>query len=91
MPLLLHSVAKAETAQNITSTVSFETENISVSKITDDNLHTHSAGDAVRIYGKADVPLGGVYIKYNCVPTSGLLNNPVAIAENGFIHEYIFA
>ena len=78
------------TAADITKNVAITSEKFSISAITDDNIATHSAGENAEIAITSEIPMGGIYIKYNKAPqTPGSLNGAYAIAENAFLHEYI--
>lgn len=79
----------ADEAQDVTKSVAFECENIILSKITDDNIATHSSGSDVKISCTAERELEGIYIKYNDSTASGGLLNGKEIAKDGFLHEYV--
>lgn len=81
--------AMAKEAIDITNDLALECVNIDLVKITDNNILTHSNSENITITGKSHIPLEGIYIKYNKIPECGYLNNNTAIAQNGFLHEFI--
>ena len=76
-------------AEDITQSISITTENISINKITDNSISTHSYGENVMISYDGEIPLEGIYIKFNKAPQEGLLNEIEKVSSNGFLHEYI--
>ncbi len=79
----------AEEAQDVTKSVGFKCENINLSQITDNNIATHSSGSEISISCSSEIPLEGIYIKYNNSSIIGGLLSGKDIAQNGFLHEYI--
>lgn len=82
-------ISYAAPATDITAEADISATGISLSKITDNNISTHSNGTEVKITCTADTPLEGIYIKFNKIPTEGTLNGTTAVSENGFLHEFI--
>lgn len=82
-------ISYADTATEITASCLFN-GSFDVAKITDGSLRTHSSAENAVLSITATKPIGGVYIKYNDIPKSGVTEDGISIAENGFLHEYIF-
>lgn len=82
-------ISYADTATEITANCLFN-GSFDVAKITDGSLRTHSSAENAVLSITATEPIGGVYIKYNDIPKSGVTEDGIPIAENGFLHEYIF-
>ena len=79
----------AEEAIDITSEITFECKNINLTKIIDNSISTHCKSENIQITGRTDVPLEGIYVKYNKTPGGGFINIDTPVAQNGFLHEYI--
>lgn len=79
----------AQISENITVQTDITVENISLSLITDNSISTHSSGENVVISAVSDTPINGIYIKFNKIPSQGLLNGEIPVSVNGFIHEFI--
>ena len=87
--ILLCPVCFANTAKDITNQVEIICSGISRDRICDNNIATHSSGSNVSISITSDIPMGGIYVKYNSIPSEGTLSDTTKIAQNGFLHEYI--
>lgn len=79
----------AQLSEDITEKTDIAVENISLSLITDNSISTHSSGENVVISAVSDTPINGIYIKFNKIPTKGMLNGETPVSVNGFMHEYI--
>lgn len=84
------SAYETNIAEDITDDVQIISDSINVLNISDNNIYTHSAVDNTIIQIRSDIPIGGIYVKYNKPPElSGTVNDSVIIADKGFLHEYI--
>lgn len=79
----------ASVAEDITDSVSITSSELSVKSITDNDISTHSGALNVKVSVLSSVPMSGLYIKYNKVPSGGTLDDDTLIAKNGFLHEFI--
>lgn len=79
----------AQTAIDITKETEITSLQISVTKLLDNNIATHSNGEKAEIEISSATPMGGIYLKYNKAPAKGYLNNSTEIASSGFLHEFI--
>ncbi len=79
-----------ETAEDITALSDIECNGKSAEDLCDNSIATHMKMENAEIVITSEMPMGGLYIKYNGVPTEGTLDGNRKIAQNGFVHEYVF-
>ena len=79
----------ADSAEDITSGANIRGIGINIEKITDNIISTRSSGENVSVSIISDIPMGGIYIIYDGIPSGGKLNGVTDIAKNGFMHEYV--
>lgn len=90
LSLALAGTAYAQDAENITRQVTLHSDTLNTDKIADGSLSTHSQATDATLQLESDIPMGFLYIKYRNIPKeAGSLNGTTAIANKGFLHEYI--
>lgn len=90
LSLALTGTAYAQEAENITRQVTFHSDTLNTDKIADGSLSTHSQATDATLQLESEAPMGFLYIKYRNTPKeAGSLNGTTAIAQKGYLHEYI--